>query len=103
MNAGGTGANLLVEADGLSIAFQTPRHLHDLDGDGQPELFCAKGPWGRNGTSLQLVKQDGSPTMQVRWKSSPETMFHAFDFDDVDGDGPRICPVRRRNALPRPL
>ena len=25
--------------------------------------------------------------MEVRWKSSPETMFHAFDFDDVDGDG----------------
>jgi CubicO group peptidase (beta-lactamase class C family) len=66
----------------------TQRHYwHDLDGDGRPELFCAKGPWGRPGTSLQLVKQDGSPTMQVRWKSSPKTMFHAFAFDDVDGDG----------------
>jgi len=66
----------------------TQRHyLHDLDRDGQPELFCAKGPWGGFGTSLQLVKQPGSPTLQVHWKSSPQTMFHAFDFADVDGDG----------------
>ena len=66
----------------------TQRHyLHDLNGDGQPELFCAKGPWRDSGTSLQLVREEGSPTMQVRWKSSPETMFHAFDFGDVDGDG----------------
>ncbi len=66
----------------------TQRHyLHDLDHDGQPELFCAKGPWGGFGRSLQLVKQDGSRTMQVRWKSSPDTQFHAFYFDDVDGDG----------------
>ena len=66
----------------------TQRHyLHDLDRNGQPELFCAKGPWAKSGTSLQLVKQASSPTMQVRWKSSAKTMFHAFDFADVDGDG----------------
>ncbi|MHC4356332.1 MAG: FG-GAP repeat domain-containing protein, partial [Planctomycetota bacterium] len=66
----------------------TQRHyLHDLDGNGQPELFAAKGPWESTGTSLQLARQDGSPTMQVRWKSSPETTIHAFDFGDVDGDG----------------
>ena len=66
----------------------TQRHyLHDLDRDGQPELFCAKGPWRDSGTSLQLVHQKDSPTLQVRWKSAPETMFHAFEFADVDGDG----------------
>jgi len=62
-------------------------YLHDLDGDGQPELFAAKGSWPDAGTSMQMVKQEGSQTMQVRWRSSPETAFHAFDFDDVDGDG----------------
>jgi hypothetical protein len=66
----------------------TQRHyLYDLDRDGQPELFCAKGPWRNSGTSLQLAKQDGTPMMQVRWKSPPATMFHAFDFADADGDG----------------
>jgi len=80
--------------DGGTVVYDDPdngwtqRHyLHDLDGDGQAELFCAKGPWRNSGTSLQLVKQAGSPTMQVRWKSAPDTMFHAFEFDDVDGDG----------------
>ena len=66
----------------------TQRHyLHDLDRDGQPELFCAKGAWGGFGTSLQLVRQDDSAIMQVRWKSSPRTLFHAFQFGDVDNDG----------------
>jgi len=66
----------------------TQRHyLHDLDGDGQGELFCAKGAWGRSGTSLQLARQKGSAAMKVRWKSSSNTMFHAFEFGDVDGDG----------------
>ncbi len=80
--------------DGGTVVYEdaenpwTQRHyLHDLDDDGQPELFSAKGDWAKPGASLQLVKQDGSPTMQVRWKSTPETMFHAFDFGDVDGDG----------------
>jgi len=66
----------------------TQRHyLHDLDGDGEHELFAAKGPWTNNGMSLQLGKQDGSELMQTIWKSAPETMFHAFEFGDVDGDG----------------
>lgn len=66
----------------------TQRHyFHDLDRDGRPELFAAKGAWGDNGTSLQLTRQDSGRAMQVRWKSSPDTMFHAFSFDDVDGDG----------------
>jgi len=66
----------------------TQRHyLHDLDGDGEAELFSAKGPWGNNGTSLQLVKVPGAETLQVRWRSSSETMIHAFEFQDVDGDG----------------
>ena len=52
------------------------------------ELFCAKGPWGNQlGTSLQLVKQDSTPNMKVRWRSSPQTAFHGFEFQDVDSDG----------------
>jgi CubicO group peptidase (beta-lactamase class C family) len=66
----------------------TQRHYwYDLEGDGQSELFCAKGPWSGLGASLQLVKRRGSPTLQVQWQSSPNTMFHGFDFGDVDGDG----------------
>ena len=80
--------------DGGTVVYEdtanpwTQRHyLQDLDGDGQPELFSAKGAWGGNGASLQLAKQAGSQAMQVRWKGPAETMFHAFEFGDVDGDG----------------
>ncbi|MBC8355982.1 MAG: VCBS repeat-containing protein [Planctomycetes bacterium] len=62
-------------------------YWHDLDDDDQPELFCAKGPWGRDGRSLQLVRQDGTATMKVAWQSSPQTAFHGFEFQDVDNDG----------------
>ena len=63
-------------------------YWRDLDRDGQPELFCAKGPWGnRLGRSLQLVRQDGSVKMKVVWQSSPQTAFHGFEFHDVDNDG----------------
>lgn len=63
-------------------------YWRDLDGDGAVELFCAKGPWGGElGTSVQLVLQEGSATAEVRWQSSPDTAFHAFEFADVDGDG----------------
>ena len=66
----------------------TQRHyLHDLDGDGDAELFSAKGPWGNNRASLQLAKASGTDTLQVRWRSSADTMIHAFEFADVDGDG----------------
>jgi hypothetical protein len=36
---------------------------------------------------LQLAKQTGSETLQVRWRSPADTMIHAFEFADVDGDG----------------
>ncbi|MFC1636304.1 FG-GAP repeat domain-containing protein [Planctomycetota bacterium] len=63
-------------------------YWRDLDSDGQAELFCAKGPWGKQlGTSLQLVKQDGTEKMKVRWRSSAQTAFHGFEFQDVDNDG----------------
>lgn len=63
-------------------------YWRDLDGDGAVELFCAKGPWGDElGTSVQLVLQEGGATAEVRWQSSPDTAFHAFEFADVDGDG----------------
>lgn len=63
-------------------------YWRDLDADGTAELFCAKGPWGDElGTSVQLVLQEGSATAEVRWQSSPDTAFHAFEFEDVDGDG----------------
>ena len=63
-------------------------YWRDLDGDGAVELFCAKGPWGNElGTSVQLVLQEGSATAEVRWQSSSDTAFHAFEFADVDGDG----------------
>ena len=59
----------------------TQRHyLHDLDGDGHAELFCAKGAWGKLGTSLQLVKQGDSSDMQVRWTSSPKTIVSRIRF-----------------------
>ncbi|MDE0106825.1 MAG: VCBS repeat-containing protein [Bryobacterales bacterium] len=63
-------------------------YWRDLDGDGAMELFCAKGPWRDElGTSVQLVLQEGGATAEVRWQSSPDTAFHAFEFADVDGDG----------------
>ena len=63
-------------------------YWRDIDSSGQSELFCAKGPWGNQlGTSLQLAKQDGTPKMKVRWRSSPQTAFHGFEFQDVDNDG----------------
>ena len=51
------------------------------------ELFCAKGPWGPPGQSIALAHQEGTSTMKVAWRSSPDTGFHGFDFADVDGDG----------------
>ena len=69
----------------------TQRHyVYDLDGDGHSELFSAKGPWGNNGMSLQLAKQGDAKRMDMlkaRWQSAPDTMIHAFEFADVDGDG----------------
>ena len=63
-------------------------YWRDLDADGQPELFCAKGPWGGQvGTSLQLLALDDGSEPQVLWQSAPETSFHGFEFGDVDGDG----------------
>lgn len=63
-------------------------YWRDLDADGAPELFCAKGPWGGElGRSVQLVLPEGSTTAEVRWRSAPETAFHAFEFEDVDEDG----------------
>ena len=63
-------------------------YWRDLDADGAAELFCAKGPWGGElGTSAQLVLREGSATAEVRWQSSPDTAFHAFEFVDVDQDG----------------
>ena len=63
-------------------------YWRDLDADGQPELFCAKGPWGGQvGTSLQLLVLDDGSEPQVLWQSAPETSFHGFEFGDVDGDG----------------
>lgn len=63
-------------------------YWRDLDADGAAELFCAKGPWGGElGRSVQLVLQEGSATAEVRWQSSPDTAFHAFEFVDVDRDG----------------
>ena len=63
-------------------------YWRDLDADGAAELFCAKGPWGDQlGTSVQLVLPEGGGTAEVRWQSSPDTAFHAFEFEDVDQDG----------------
>jgi len=59
----------------------------DLDGNGEPELFCAGGPWGRPGASIQLAKQGTSMKMKVIWRSAGKTAFHGFDFGDVDLDG----------------
>jgi hypothetical protein len=59
----------------------------DINQDAAMELFCAKGPWGPSGQSVALAHQEGSSTMQVVWRSSPDTGFHGFDFRDVDGDG----------------
>ena len=75
----------------------TQRHYYyDLDEDGEPELFSAKGAWGRRdgdwfadprAVSLQLEKQDGTDTLKVRWKSPSGTIIHGFAFHDMDGDG----------------
>ena len=63
-------------------------YWRDLDSDGQPELFCAKGPWGNQlGTSLQLAVRDAGGVPEVVWSSSPDTAFHGFEFGDVDRDG----------------
>ena len=63
-------------------------YWRDLDADGQPELFCAKGPWGGQvGTSLQLLALADGSEPQVLWRSAPETSYHGFEFGDVDGDG----------------
>ena len=62
-------------------------YWHDLDGDKQFELYCAKGPWGPDGRSLRLVRQADSKTLKVTWQSSPRTAFHGFSFEDVDQDG----------------
>jgi len=63
-------------------------YWRDLDEDGQCELFCAKGPWGRQlGTSLQLERQSSTAKMKVRWRSAGKTAFHAFEFQDIDCDG----------------
>ena len=63
-------------------------YWRDLDADGQPELFCAKGPWGGQvGTSLHLLAKDDGSEPQVLWRSAPDTAIHGFEFGDVDGDG----------------
>lgn len=62
-------------------------YWEDLDKDGEPELFCAKGPWGGAAASVRLVKREGSPKLRVVWKSSPRSAFHGFAFGDVDNDG----------------
>ena len=63
-------------------------YLRDLDNDGQPELFCAKGPWGNEtGQSVQLAIRADGTVGDVLWSSPPETAFHGFEFGDVDGDG----------------
>ena len=71
---------------------QQVRHVQrvyciDINKDGKMELFCAKGPWGPRGRSVALAHQEGSKTMKVVWRSSPDTGFHGFDFQDVDDDG----------------
>jgi hypothetical protein len=58
-----------------------------LDRDGEPELFCAKGPWDRATASARLVKTEGTAKMKVVWRSSPRSAFHGFEFGDVDKDG----------------
>ena len=75
----------------------TQRHyFHDLDGDGEAEVFSAKGAWGRkdgvwyqnpDAPSLQLVRQDGVDALKPRWRSPAGTMIHGFEFHDMDGDG----------------
>ena len=63
-------------------------YWRDLDGDGLPELFCAKGPWGDQlGRSLQLAVRDDGGAPEALWSSPAETAFHGFEFGDVDGDG----------------
>ena len=63
-------------------------YWRDLDGDGQPELFCAKGPWGGQlGASLQLLALDDGSAPQVLWQSAPGTAYHGFEFGDADRDG----------------
>ncbi len=62
-------------------------YWEDLDRDGKPELFAAKGPWGGTAASVRLTKTGGSPEMKVVWRSSPRSAFHGFAFGDVDNDG----------------
>jgi hypothetical protein len=63
-------------------------YWRNLDGKGESELYCAKGPWGNKlGTSLQLVRQASAEKMKVTWQSSAQTAFHGFEFADVDKDG----------------
>ena len=63
-------------------------YSYDIDKDGKPELFCAKGPWGnRLGQSLQLIPEANDATVKVGWRSSLQTAFHGFTFRDVDNDG----------------
>lgn len=63
-------------------------YWRDFDGDGVPELFCAKGPWGDQvGRSVQLVVPDDDGAPIVLWSSPVDTAFHGFEFGDVDGDG----------------
>ena len=82
------------EFDGGTTIFQdaaspwTQRlYWRDLDSDGRPELFCAKGPWGnRLGRSVRLAVRDEG-TAEVLWSGPAETAFHGFEFGDVDHDG----------------
>ncbi|MCK5548832.1 MAG: VCBS repeat-containing protein, partial [Thermoplasmata archaeon] len=80
--------------DSGTVVYQDSAHpwtqriyWEDLDKDGEPELFCAKGPWGGAAASVRLVKREGSPKLRVVWKSSPRSAFHGFAFGDVDNDG----------------
>jgi len=80
--------------DSATVVYEDKEHpwtqrvyWQDLDKDGEPELFCAKGPWGGAASSVRLAKAEGSPKMKVVWKSSPRSAFHGFDFGDVDKDG----------------
>ena len=87
-NTGGDYDEGTVIFDDPENAWTQRLYWHDLDGDGQPELYCAKGPWGGQlGTSLRLLALDDGSEPEVLWQSLPETAFHGFEFGDVDGDG----------------
>ncbi len=63
-------------------------YWRDLDADGKPELYCAKGPWGNQvGQSLQLAQRGDGAELDIGWRSSSDTAFHGFEFGDVDNDG----------------